>query len=110
MKGKFKVYFRKYPTTLLTRKSTGHRMGKGKGKFSARIAKFKKGEIIMEIGYIDMGIFDVYYKALIKALPVKVVAVPRSPAILEACETSSHDVKSFKRKIRRKSRRAAYRK
>jgi ribosomal protein L16/L10AE len=79
-----KVSFRKYPNLLLTRKSTGHRMGKGKGKFSARIAKYKKGEILFEVSYFDLGVFDNIFKAISKTFPVPVEIVERSPLILKA--------------------------
>jgi ribosomal protein L16/L10AE len=100
LKKRIKVWFRKYPAFQLTRKSTGHRMGKGKGKFSARIAKYKKGEIILELSHLDRGIYDNYYKAIIKTLPIKVETVLQSSAFHKATIDSYNNIKHFKREYR----------
>ena len=84
----------------MTRKSTGHRMGKGKGKFSARVAIYKKGEVILEASYLDKGVFDNYYKSLIKSFPVPVAVTYKSKNFYECAIKASNDVKNFKRSFK----------
>lgn len=72
-------------------------MGKGKGKFSARVAIFKKGEILLEAAYVDMGVFDNYYKAIVKTLPVRVKKVYKSKLFLEGQRSAFASIKNFKR-------------
>jgi ribosomal protein L16/L10AE len=105
LKSNFRMRFKKYPTLLLTRKSKGARMGKGRGKFSARVARFKKGEILLEFTYLDRGVFGNWYKAFIKTLPVKTKVVPFSTdAVLALKHMYSEGVRTFKRE-KKKGRR-----
>lgn len=100
LKKNIRIWFRKFPNKQLTRKSTGHRMGKGKGKFSARVAIYKKGEVILEASYLDRGVFDNYYKSLIKSLPVPVVTIYKSKSFQDCAILASASVKNFKRSFK----------
>lgn len=100
LKKHIQIWFRKYPNHQLTRKSTGHRMGKGKGKFSARVAIYKKGEIILEISYVDLGVFNNYFDAIVKTLPVPVHKVFKSGDFLKTMQRSFADIKNYKRSFK----------
>ena len=100
LKKNIRVWFRKFPNKLLTRKSTGHRMGKGKGKFSARVAIYKKGEIILEASYLDRGIFDNHFKSILKSLPVPVIAIYKSEVFYNSAVEASNSIKNFKRSFK----------
>lgn len=60
-KKKIKVWIKVFPNVPVSAKSTGVRMGKGKGQFSHWIAKIKGGTLIFEISGANV-------KALAKAL------------------------------------------
>ena len=52
--GKFRLFFRIFPHKMLTEKSKGSRMGKGKGGLHSWVCPVKKGQYIIEIS----GLFE----------------------------------------------------
>lgn len=52
--GKFRLFFRIFPHKMLTEKSKGSRMGKGKGGLHSWVCPVKKGQYIIEVS----GLFE----------------------------------------------------
>jgi large subunit ribosomal protein L16 len=46
---KFKIWFRVFPHKMLTKKSKGSRMGKGKGALDCWVCPLHKGQVFLEI-------------------------------------------------------------
>ena len=70
-KRKGKIWIKLSPTLPITAKSTGVRMGKGKGQFSHWSARTKGGTIIFEICGININNMIFALKAGGKKLPVQ---------------------------------------
>ena len=72
-----KLWIRVYPDIPVTSKSTGNRMGKGKGSFDRWVFKVKPGQILFEISGISE---EIAFKALdsaVKKLPIKMKKIIR---------------------------------
>nr|YP_009370732.1 ribosomal protein L16 [Eukaryota sp. BB2]AQL10438.1 ribosomal protein L16 [Eukaryota sp. BB2] len=65
------IWIRIQPQKPVTKKSTGVRMGKGKGSFSHYIYYVKKDEMIFEIGDISASRVVKAYKLAASKLPVR---------------------------------------
>lgn len=78
-------------------------MGKGKGKFSARIAKLKINELILSMVYFDCKLFDNNFKAIIKSIPVTAkVETVKNKKVFDFFKISYDNVSNFKRVTNRR--------
>lgn len=65
-------WFKMFPSTILTKKTIGSRMGKGKGKFKNWVVILLPGWIFYELKNIKFSIFSFFHKQLIYKLSVSV--------------------------------------
>lgn len=70
-KKKIKVWIKIFPNTPVTAKSTGVRMGKGKGAFSHWIVKVSGGTLLFEISGANIKILTKALKSGANKLPIK---------------------------------------
>ena len=70
-KRKIKIWIRVFPDLPITSKSTGVRMGKGKGQFSHWGARVTKGTVIFEICGINIKLIVSALKTGGAKLPIK---------------------------------------
>ena len=66
-----KIWIRIFPDLPITSKSTGIRMGKGKGQFSHWGVKISAGQILFEVCSIDHDIIYIAFKTGGAKLPIK---------------------------------------
>lgn len=77
-------------------------MGKGKGKFTSKVAVFKKGESIIGTTYFDEVIFSRFYRSLQLSLPVQTKRFVNYPLFLASLKSAEKLEGHFNRVPRRK--------
>lgn len=70
-KRKAKIWIRIFPDLPITSKSTGVRMGKGKGAFSHWSARVRGGTVLLEICGVNLNIITNALKSAKAKLPIK---------------------------------------
>lgn len=70
-----RVWINKVLDKSLTKKASGSRMGKGKGKVIYKISRVYKGQIIYEINGISLNLMRDVFNSIKYKLPLKIVLI-----------------------------------